>query len=228
MRLVYPDANLSPFNQIARSQVPSLPSRDFATSVMPSSDSEGSAPSEYGYDGTDEESIGVDDREVLRRGELRKGTRHSRIQELRDMPFEALLKARKGLGEGDTPAPKATAPKQRRDQKKSAAPSSREHRSHHAPAEMSSRKPVTRRRQVVELPHVERRDPRFSTVVGGSEHNAERARRNYAFVREYQQSELDSLAKAIKSARSADVRAELERERTALVSWDRPEGICFY
>jgi ribosomal RNA-processing protein 36 len=86
-----------------------------------------------------------------------------------------------------------------------------------SPTEISSKRPVTRRRQVVEVKtpvsafcyypgwqstsHInqEPRDPRFLTVAG--EFSAEKYQNNYGFLAESQRNELNALKAELKRAR---------------------------
>jgi len=69
--------------------------------------------------------------------------------------------------------------------------------SKHAPAEQSSKRPVTRKRTVVELPKSTARDPRFDPLAGRL--NEDGIKKKYAFLAEYQKSELAELKAALKA-----------------------------
>ncbi|KAI0144868.1 hypothetical protein BJ166DRAFT_79310 [Pestalotiopsis sp. NC0098] len=95
----------------------------------------------------------------------------------------------------------------------------------HAPAEMTSKKPVTRRRQVVEGAGVARkagRDPRFGPPLQGTAADEERAqdalRRNYAFLGEYRDGEMKTLRATIKKTRDPFEKGRLERELASMQS----------
>ncbi|PWO00217.1 DUF947-domain-containing protein [Tilletiopsis washingtonensis] len=64
----------------------------------------------------------------------------------------------------------------------------------HAPMEMSSRKPVSRKRTVIETPAIKRRDPRFSSL-SASAPNAGLFESSYGFLRQQQMAELSELRK---------------------------------
>ncbi|KAI1850804.1 hypothetical protein JX265_013367 [Neoarthrinium moseri] len=93
--------------------------------------------------------------------------------------------------------------------------------SKHAPSEMTSKRPVTRRRQVVEVPKAQSRDPRFGPLGGGGGGPAagpqaeEALRRNYAFLNEYRDAEMKELRATIKKTRDP---FEKERLQRALLS----------
>ncbi|KAF8632566.1 hypothetical protein AX15_001776 [Amanita polypyramis BW_CC] len=69
----------------------------------------------------------------------------------------------------------------------------------HAPVEMSSKRPVTRRRQVVNVKIPQSRDPRFLQLTG--EFSAEKFHNNYGFLIEARRNELNTLKENLKRAR---------------------------
>ncbi|KAK0506490.1 hypothetical protein EDD18DRAFT_1123637 [Armillaria luteobubalina] len=69
----------------------------------------------------------------------------------------------------------------------------------HAPMEMTSKRPVTRRRTVVEVKTVQSRDPRFIPLSG--ELSEEKYRYNYAFLTQAHKTELQVLRENLKRAR---------------------------
>ncbi|GAB1314903.1 rRNA bioproteinsis protein rrp36 [Madurella fahalii] len=96
--------------------------------------------------------------------------------------------------------------------------------SKHAPAEMSSKKPVSRKRDflTVTAPTQKQqpRDPRFMPLGAGSSAStvAEiKARKAYAFLDEYRESEMQQLRAAIKKTKNA---AEKEQLQKALMSME--------
>ncbi|KAF3023001.1 rRNA bioproteinsis protein rrp36 [Neopestalotiopsis sp. 37M] len=96
----------------------------------------------------------------------------------------------------------------------------------HAPAEMTSKKPVTRRRQVVDAAGVpskpSARDPRFGPPLHSTAADAERAqdalRRNYAFLGAYRDSEMSALRTRIKKTKDPFEKQRLERELASMQS----------
>ncbi|EPQ32315.1 uncharacterized protein PFL1_00511 [Pseudozyma flocculosa PF-1] len=62
----------------------------------------------------------------------------------------------------------------------------------HAPTEMSSRKPVSRRRNVVEIASSKVRDPRFDSLSGGAT-NSDLFSKSYSFLPELLKNELQTL-----------------------------------
>jgi len=69
----------------------------------------------------------------------------------------------------------------------------------HAPIEITSKKPVTRRRTVVEVKAVQSRDPRFLPLAG--EYSTEKFQRHYCFLADTRESELKALREDLKRAR---------------------------
>ncbi|KAK0198038.1 hypothetical protein F5146DRAFT_1017978, partial [Armillaria mellea] len=69
----------------------------------------------------------------------------------------------------------------------------------HAPMEMTSKRPITRRRTVVEVKTVQPRDPRFIPLSG--ELSEEKYRHNYAFLTQAHKNELQILRENLKRAR---------------------------
>lgn len=96
--------------------------------------------------------------------------------------------------------------------------------SKHAPAEMSSKRPVSRKRDFLTVTAATQkqppRDPRFMPLGPGSVAStvAEiKARKAYAFLDEYRESEMQQLRAAAKKTKSA---AERERLQKALMSME--------
>lgn len=108
----------------------------------------------------------------------------------------------------------------------------------HAPIEISSKKPVTRKREIVQAPKIERRDPRFDPLSGGV--NEDLVRRSYGFLTAQRKAEIEQkrekLNKAIKKGQDLEAleqlqvelkreenrevqREKIEREKDALRKW---------
>ncbi|KAI0911156.1 hypothetical protein F4823DRAFT_561181 [Ustulina deusta] len=99
---------------------------------------------------------------------------------------------------------------------KSSIPPKLQRSSKHAPMEMSSKRQVTRKREVVNMHKVASRDPRFSAASGAVDES--RSRKAYAFLDEYRDSEMAQLKAAIKKAKSAAEREELARTLKSMQS----------
>jgi ribosomal RNA-processing protein 36 len=106
-----------------------------------------------------------------------------------------------------------------KDQKKSFEKHKRT--SKHAPVELTSKKRVSRRRDFIEVPKVQARDPRFMPLGAGSSvastHGAAskieeiKARKAYSFLDEYQQDELNQLRAAAKKEKDPVAKEKLEK-----------------
>ncbi|KAF2478567.1 hypothetical protein BDY17DRAFT_305422 [Neohortaea acidophila] len=95
-----------------------------------------------------------------------------------------------------------------------AAPS-KSRTSKHAPAAQTSRRQVTRRRTVIDVPKRSYRDPRFDALHQGAIHpgNADKA---YSFLRDYQKSEIAELKAAVKQARTEEDKEALKRKAISM------------
>ncbi|CEH13442.1 Uncharacterized conserved protein [Ceraceosorus bombacis] len=106
----------------------------------------------------------------------------------------------------------------------------------HAPTEQSSRRPVSRKRQVVDVAASRSRDPRFS-ALSGSTHNKALFKASYGFLRDVQASEVGDLKTTLsrlnrlernhagpkaRSERALEIREEKRRVEEAL---RRAEGL---
>ena len=91
--------------------------------------------------------------------------------------------------------------------------------SKHAPTEQTAKRAVTRRREVVDVPTVHARDPRFSALSGEVE--PRRVERDYAFLNEYRQSEMAELRAEIRRTKDKRERERLERQLTGMEDRER-------
>ncbi|SCZ87407.1 BZ3500_MvSof-1268-A1-R1_Chr2-2g04873 [Microbotryum saponariae] len=82
--------------------------------------------------------------------------------------------------------------------------------SKHAPMELSSKKPVTRNRQVIEVQANKARDPRFDSLSGNIK--SDLFSRSYGFLADQQTAELEALRKTVALARKKGG-SEEEKER---------------
>ncbi|KAI1138845.1 DUF947-domain-containing protein [Hypoxylon sp. FL0543] len=111
--------------------------------------------------------------------------------------------------DSDQPDSKATADKSR----------PKPHRTNkHAPAEQTSKRPVSRKREVVAVHKPAARDPRFSAAVAGRPIDEDRLRRAYSFLDEYRDSEMAELRAAIKKTKDAAAKEELKRALASMES----------
>ncbi|KAK9236851.1 hypothetical protein V1525DRAFT_405531 [Lipomyces kononenkoae] len=88
--------------------------------------------------------------------------------------------------------------------------------SKHAPQEVSAKRPVSRFREVIEVPKIVRRDPRFESLSG--KFDEAQFRKNYAFLHTYMDSELQDIAERIKKTKDTNEMQNLQREYQSLDS----------
>ncbi|PNP48352.1 hypothetical protein TGAMA5MH_00636 [Trichoderma gamsii] len=105
----------------------------------------------------------------------------------------------------------------RREQKK---PSNRvdasKRSSKHAPQEMSSKKPVSRRREILVDPRRKARDPRFEALTGTLDEA--KVAKNYAFLEDYRESEMADLRAQIKKTKDVTAKEDLKRQLLSMES----------
>lgn len=88
----------------------------------------------------------------------------------------------------------------------------------HAPMEMSSKRPVGRSREAVEVVKVEKRDPRFDPDNSSRPSDSSRARKNYSFLEAYKQDEMRILKESIKKEKDPNAKAKLEKMLASMQS----------
>ncbi|TFK57130.1 DUF947-domain-containing protein [Heliocybe sulcata] len=178
---------------------------------------------------TSEEEEGEDAEEPPEDAHTMKSIRN----DLSSLPFGTLRKAQQKLIEvqalsdtesdsDDDEGPETIAGPSRRETEERQAPQASTKRerpkrsSKHAPTEISSTRPVTRRRTVVEVKKLEARDPRFLPLAG--EFDSLRFHQQYGFLSEMHETELKTLRADLKRARKLlvssprDIRTERARE----------------
>ncbi|TFK77138.1 DUF947-domain-containing protein [Pluteus cervinus] len=149
--------------------------------------------------------------------------------ELSTLPLGMLRRAQKSLNHNDefkrdgspsgssSASSRSSSPKRGAaigDATKSSKPTKRSNK--HAPMEVTSKRPVPRKRQIVDVKTYESRDPRFMSISG--EFSDQKFQEQYKFLKETRQSELASLRENLKRARKLvltsprDQREERERE----------------
>ncbi|KIL70874.1 hypothetical protein M378DRAFT_6759 [Amanita muscaria Koide BX008] len=173
--------------------------------------------------GLSSEDSGVEDVEEAGPAHIRK------IQkDLSSLPFGAVRKAQRTLYQTQVDSDsdeESNAPSKgrlggpKKDKEKvewSLQPKSEIPKRHnkHAPMETSSKKPVTRRRQAVEVKTYQSRDPRFLPLTG--EFSAEKFQNNYGFLIENRRNELNTLKENLKRAR----KSLLSAPRDQRISWE--------
>lgn len=89
--------------------------------------------------------------------------------------------------------------------------------SKHAPAVQSSKRAVTRRRNVVEVKKVASRDPRFDNVAGPRP-DENTLKKRYGFLDDYRSSEIAELRATIKKTKNEDDKEKLKRKLLSMES----------
>lgn len=140
--------------------------------------------------------------------------------------FGALAKAqaalsssrrRKGGEPDDRPQPDNAFDSGMPFQKGSKAPTHVQRSSKHAPMEMTSKRQVSRRREILPVKKIEYRDPRFDSLGSGPLDEA-RAERAYAFLDDYRNDEMKQLKAAVKKAKTPREKEELQRALMSMES----------
>ncbi|WIA41240.1 hypothetical protein OEZ86_004852 [Tetradesmus obliquus] len=130
-------------------------------------------------------------------------------QQLADIPFEVLEKLSRD-GKGPTPAAAR------------AAALEAKHKVFHRetknrPQEVSSKRPVSRFREVIQVPKQPSKDPRFDQTIGGKSFSNEAYSRRYAFLYdEVLPQERAALKQQLKKEKSEGKRRELQAQMTRL------------
>jgi ribosomal RNA-processing protein 36 len=89
-------------------------------------------------------------------------------------------------------------------------------RSKHAPTELSSKKAISRRREVVPVAKREFRDPRFEPLSGYVDETKVRAA--YSFLDDYREDEMKELKSAIKTTKDEDAKEKLKKALMSMES----------
>ena len=94
--------------------------------------------------------------------------------------------------------------------------------SKHAPQELTSKRPVSRRREVLPT-NFKRptRDPRFDSLSGGGPADEARVRKSYAFLDEYRDKELADLRAQLKKTKKDTPQAEDLKKQIMRMEWRR-------
>ncbi|KAF9168617.1 rRNA biogenesis protein rrp36 [Actinomortierella ambigua] len=90
------------------------------------------------------------------------------------------------------------------------------------PMEVTSKKPVGRFRQVVEVPTAKRRDPRFDSLSGKL--NEDLFERSYDFLKDYQQDEMKKLRELIKKEKNQELKEKMQNELSRMVDRQSTEA----
>ncbi|KAJ3142295.1 hypothetical protein HDU90_004568 [Geranomyces variabilis] len=84
------------------------------------------------------------------------------------------------------------------------------------PLEVTSKRAVTRKRDVVELPKNKSRDPRFDPLAGKL--NEGLFDSSYGFLRDYEQSEIEMLKKQIITEKNPEIKMQMQETLTSMTS----------
>jgi ribosomal RNA-processing protein 36 len=101
-----------------------------------------------------------------------------------------------------------------------AAPHARS--SKHAPAVQSSKRMVSRKRNVVDVKKPVFRDPRFENI-GGPRPDENTVNRRYDFLKDYKASEIAELKKAIKKSRNGDEKEQMRKQLESMESQQKTQ-----
>ncbi|KAK7749912.1 rRNA biogenesis protein rrp36 [Cytospora paraplurivora] len=97
--------------------------------------------------------------------------------------------------------------------------------SKHAPMEMSSKRQVSRKREIIPVKKVQYRDPRFDPLVTGqairTPKDEDHARKAYAFLDEYRDDEVKQVKAAVRKAKTPAEKEELQRALMSMESRKR-------
>ncbi|PTB62816.1 DUF947-domain-containing protein [Trichoderma citrinoviride] len=136
-------------------------------------------------------------------------------------PDKKRKKAAAEAGKGKDEAPPAAAHPskdtlRREEKKKGRIDTSSKRSSKHAPQEMTSKKPVSRRREILPDPRRKARDPRFDALTGKLDEA--KFAKNYAFLDEYREKEMADLRAQIKKTKDPYVKEDLKRQLLSMES----------
>ncbi|KAI1342013.1 hypothetical protein F5Y15DRAFT_330355 [Xylariaceae sp. FL0016] len=117
----------------------------------------------------------------------------------------------------DSDSESHSVPRSHPNSKTSSKPPKPHRSSKHAPTEMTSKRAVSRKRQVVDVPKREVRDPRFSAALGPAMDES-RMRSAYGFLDTYRDAEMAQLRAQIKKTRNVGEKESLRRALASLQS----------
>lgn len=151
--------------------------------------------------------------------------------DLAEIPFETLVKAQrlpesKHTARADLDLTQVrTAANLVVDRKERGTSKKRKRDNKHAPTEVSSKRPVGRSREAVEVVKIERRDPRFDPELKNATGSTSGyVRRNYAFLEDYKKDEMRILKESISKEKDAAAKAKLEKTLGSMKSRQQTLG----
>ncbi|KAG7007974.1 mannosyl-oligosaccharide glucosidase [Physcia stellaris] len=147
------------------------------------------------------------------------------------LSFGALARAQETLGKRKRPTSEPSPPakrthpshKDQRPSSQSSKPSLPARASKHAPTALSSKHAVSRRREVVDVPKVVARDPRFDPLTGPLDVN--RVAQTYSFLSDYQSSEISQLKTEIRNSKDPTTREKLQKALKRKESRQKAEAL---
>ncbi|KAG9291755.1 hypothetical protein G9A89_012040 [Geosiphon pyriformis] len=130
-------------------------------------------------------------------------------RDLAEIPFEKLLEVQRKYGTDNQIANNKEHEKtlENRLRKNNHGPQKRAHKNR--PMEITSKKPVGRFRQIVELSAEKRRDPRFDNISGKL--NQDLFEKSYHFLNDYKTSEIKAIQKEIKNEKDLNEKERLQK-----------------
>ncbi|KAL4728462.1 rRNA biogenesis protein rrp36 [Fusarium chlamydosporum] len=128
------------------------------------------------------------------------------------LPLGRKSKTKKSTDE-ETPKTETSAPRKPTRSKDDPKP---KRSSKHAPQEQTSKKPVSRRREIIPENKRQYRDPRFDPLVGRVDE--EKASKAYAFLDEYRDKEMADLRAQIKKTKNFNEKENLKRQLQSMES----------
>ncbi|KAF4988638.1 hypothetical protein FDECE_14972 [Fusarium decemcellulare] len=172
-------------------------------------------------DDDDEQGLGSDDGSEQ---ESESDQEEAPKVDLSSISFGALAKAQASLPSGrkskskqstDADSSRTETPAPRKSTKSKNDPKPKRS-SKHAPQEQTSKRPVSRRREIIPDTRRQYRDPRFDPLVGRVDE--EKASRAYAFLDEYREKEMADLKAQIKKTKDPNAKDDLKRQLQAMES----------
>ncbi|OJD31546.1 rrna processing protein [Diplodia corticola] len=156
-----------------------------------------------------------------KRGSDQTADQEDKLQALRERLRE-LKKSKAGDANTKKPSRKVEEPESDDDTESSnsdqedSGKKSKSRSSKHAPAVMTSKKPVSRKREVLASKKRTARDPRFEALSGSLDSN--QLKHNYAFLDQYRDSEMAELKASIKKTKNEEDKNILKRKLLSMES----------
>ncbi|KAG6031704.1 hypothetical protein E4U19_007953 [Claviceps sp. Clav32 group G5] len=171
----------------------------------------------------DEDDSQADDQQDSEDGSSVTSESHAPKVDLSSVSFGALARAQASLptkSKTSAQTPEETLTTNRSSSSslfaKSSKPPAPKRSSKHAPQEQTSKRPVKRLREIIPDPRRKPRDPRFDPLVGKLDET--RARKAYAFLDEYRETEMADLRAQIKKSKNPLDKEALKRQLMSMES----------